>query len=150
LFKQGRREVFLYKARRLYPLPFHDTYVVFRDVDLEIHGYRNIYLNVKTGAIHQLKGVVVQDGDAVSVIGEFMFSMPSYWRLRIFKWRMRRLMAEDNVLIRERVELGGSSSPACAPAIPESYDLFLDTYKEFAADTRFLEDFSVADLQVAR
>lgn len=133
LFKLDKREIFLYKARRLYPLPFYDTYIVFREYIPAEEGYHNVYLNVRSGLVHYLQARTVCCGETSSVIGEYVFSLPSYWRFfpRLFYWvfkrRMHEVMEEDNIWFRSRMSSHGEiNSQACAPVIPESYDLLND------------------------
>ncbi len=134
LYKRGQREIFLYKGRRLYPLPFYDTYIVFRNYDGS--GYRNVYLNAKTGQMHFLAGQAIPKGDNTVTIGEYVFEMPRYWRFfpklffNLFLKRAHKLLEEDNQWQAERIALGteeGKDSP-CAPVVPEFYDLFDDFF----------------------
>jgi hypothetical protein len=131
LYKQGRREIFLYRARRLYPLPWFDNYVVFRDWRPEQAGYCNLYYHVSSGRRHYLDSFIKERPDGgVELIGEFIFELPFYWwRLRnvffwIFKKRMRTLVAEDDALIRERLAMKNFESGNCKPRVPEAYDMF--------------------------
>ena len=135
LYKRDRREIFLYKARRLYPLPWYDHYIVFRDNDASGTKFWSAYHNVKSGHTHYQSGNVECHGETTSLIGEFVFALPSYWRrfpeffLWIFKRRMRGLMDEDCAWIGERMRVGAAaSSPGCAPVVPERYDLYEDLF----------------------
>jgi hypothetical protein len=139
LYKSGVREIFLYKARVVYPLPFYDTYIVFREHRADENGYRNVYLNVKTGKIHLLRGTVVQMEDGIcSIRGEFLFSVAGIWRYfpRVFEWifrrRMRAVFEEDNEWFRGRLLHPEINQEACAPEIPAAYDLFQDLFDDSA------------------
>lgn len=146
IYKRGERAIFLYKARRLYPFPFYDTYIVFREfVD---NGYYQIYLNTKTGAVHYLRGISKEHGELSSQKGEFVFSLPMYWKLCpslffwIFKKRMSRVVKEDVEWFEERMKFN-INSKACAPVVPENYDLFEDLFKDGVlpkSDVHFVED----------
>ncbi len=134
LSKQGRRSVFLYKARRLYPLPIYDYYVVFREDRPEQHGFRNVYINSKTLAAHSLDVRTEKHGDLAVAVGEHLFSLPSYWSilpkifmqafLVLYKWRMDKILDEDFEWIYERMIKEGAAGPSqCAPAVPLNFDL---------------------------
>jgi hypothetical protein len=152
LYKLGNREIFLYKARRLYPFPFYDTYVVFREYVKADGGYSTLYLNVRSGAVHHLKGWVVDHGETCSIMGDFVFTLPSFWRLFpklffwVFKRRMKAIFDEDCQWFKGRMaEDASPDSPGCAPYVPETYDLFLDLFKNDtvpAADIKFHEKVS--------
>src|SRR5579883_1850728 len=131
LFKRGSREIFLYKSRRLHPLPFFDYFVVFRDYRPQQLGYRNVYYHIRTGSMNFLDSTVHENADgSIELIGDFVFTLPSYWRfaprlfLAVFKRRMRGLIDEDNVLINERIRMGGFETAPCKPEVPDTYDLF--------------------------
>lgn len=132
LYKSGHREIFFYKARILYPLPFYTPYIVFREYVPERQCYDQIYQDLRSGRVHYLSGSHASLGDTVLGTGEFWFSVSSFWRYcpRLFFWlfkrRMRGVMEEDNRMIRERMRLGLASHAECDPRVPESYDLYAD------------------------
>ena len=136
IFKRDHREIFVYKARLLYPFPFHDTYIVFRENIPGQHGYRNIYYNLKNGRIHYLNAYTTQKDETAILAGDFLFCLPSYWRFipKLFFWffkrRMNGLMDEDSEMIVERIRRQKADSPTCAPQIPEQYDLFDALFQE--------------------
>ncbi len=137
LNKKGLREVFLYKARVLYPLPFYDHYVIFRNYEPQQNGYKNVYLNVRTGQLNYLSGYVIQKGKSSLLMADYLFNMSWYWRffpgffLWVFRRRMRSVMDEDNQWIYERMKQKEPySNKACAPVVPEEYDLFKDLFKD--------------------
>lgn len=140
LFKSGDRQVFLYKARRLYPLPFYDDYIVFREDRPAQRGFRHVYVNAKSGGVHTLDAKLKSEGDWTWVEAEHFFSLPSYWHflpkffLRIFlwiyRWRMDKVFDEDNEWIYELMTKKNlPSTNVCAPVVPENYDV-LDKYFE--------------------
>lgn len=149
LYKNTERQVFLYKARRLYPFPFFDYYVIFRQ-DLP-DGYRNVYVNAKSGHMHTVDCKVEAQGDETWITGDHLFSLPSYWGLfpklfpQIFLWiyrkRMDEIMDEDLEWIYERMTSEDLAPvDACAPAVPETYDIMDEFFKHEAfgkADARF-------------
>ena len=148
LFKNNDRQIFLYKARRLYPLPFFDYYFVIRED--RPSGYRNVYVNAKTGHIHSCDCTVESQGEKTLVVGDHLFSLPSYWGLltklfpRLFLWiykkRMDQIMDEDLEWIQERMTTEYPSVDTCAPAIPDSYDIldqFFENETSRTADARF-------------
>ncbi len=131
LYKQGSREIFLYQGRRIYPLPWFDHFIVFRDYQPEQNGYRNVYYHVKSGTMNFLDSYTREKPDGgIELVGKFVFTMPFYWRffpklfLYVFNKRMRKLIDEDNVIINERMRMQGFETPGCKPTIPERYDLF--------------------------
>ena len=147
LQKHGNREVFLYKARRIWPLPFHDIYVVFREYLPEQHGYRNVYLNVRTNVAHYLNGINYGDANHSVSVSEYLFTLPDYWRLfpKLFVWvfvkRMGRIVREDNEWIEARMQHNAPpTGVACAPQIPPAFDLLDSLYPARTlpvADARF-------------
>lgn len=149
LFKRGSREIFLYKGRRLYPLPWFDYFIVFRDYQPKQMGYRNVYYHVKSGAMNFLNSYTrAKDDGGIELVGEFVFTLPFYWKffpglfLFVFKKRMRGLIDEDNTLINERIRMKGFDTPPCRPKIPDSYDL----YEEFLGSGKLpLADISLLD-----
>jgi hypothetical protein len=136
LFKSGDRNIFLYKARILYPFPFFNYFLIFREDNPKEESYRNIYLDLKSGAKHYLIATVSKDGEYACTVGEYVFTQPEYWRyfhglfFKLFKWRMRRLMAEDNIWLKERMAVGCFDNPQCAPVIPTAFDLCEDIFRE--------------------
>src|SRR2546426_4213159 len=56
IHKAGNREMFLYKARLLYPFPFYTPFLVVREYVAEQNGYRQFYLNLRNGRVHYLNG----------------------------------------------------------------------------------------------
>lgn len=139
LYKNGQRTIFLYKARRLYPLPFCDDYVVFRE-DTPDGGYRNVYIHAKSGCIHSLEAKLESRNGGTVVVADHLFSLPSYCRLfpklfvRIFMWvfkgRMNRIVDEDNQWIYELMKTEASTAnDECAPVVPETYDVLEDFFK---------------------
>lgn len=146
LSKSGERTVFLYKARRLYPLPFMDYYLVFREDRPSQYGFRNVYINAKTGASHTLEVKAEWQTDRALVVGDHLFSLPSYWRylpkffmrlfLQVYKWRMDKILDEDFEWIYERMTREGPPpSGSCAPAIPESYDVLEQAFKKKSSES---------------
>ncbi len=131
LYKRDGREIFLYRSRRLYPLPWFDNYIVFRDWRPEQAGYCNLYYHVGSGKRHYLDSFINETPEGgVELIGEFIFELPFYWwHMRalffwIFKKRMRVLVAEDDALIRERLSMKNFEGAQCVPHVPEAYDMF--------------------------
>lgn len=153
LYKKDRRTMFLYKARCVHPLPWYNHFLVVRDDDPSGTAYRNIYVDVVSGATHYLYAHAVCNGETTSLIGEYVFSLPDYWRWfpRIFFWlfkrRMRTVMEEDNQWIGERMVLGDvTEGAACAPLIPESFDVFRDTVPSdgtLPTAERHFEDYAI-------
>jgi hypothetical protein len=147
LYKNDKRAIFLYKARRLYPLPFYDTYIVFREmID---NGYHQIYLNVKSGAVHYLKGTAADHGDCSSQKGEFIFCVPWFWSFFpnlffwIFKKRITKVVDEDYEWFAGRMNSKQEDCPTCAPVVPDKFDLFEELFKNGVmpkADIHFEED----------
>jgi hypothetical protein len=152
LFKNNQREVFLYRAKWFAHLPFHDTYIIFRNYEPVQHGYRNIYFNIRSGLVTYLDARVERKGDSTLFIGDYIFVLPSYWRylswlfLIIFKLRMRRVMDEDNEWIYGLMtRKTAMDNPVCAPVVPAKYDLYDDLFADdvFAtADVR-MSDYSL-------
>lgn len=146
LYKNGNRQIFLYKGRRLYPLPFYDDYIVFREDRPSQHGFRNVYIHAKSGHVHTLDVTLKSQGKGTLIVADNLFSLPSYWRflpkffLRIFLWvytsRMDRVMEEDLDLINDRVKQGRMPTidDSCAPTIPEVYDILDDFFKKDASE----------------
>ena len=137
LYKRGNREIFLYKGRWLYPFPFYDYYVVFREYHPEQYGYRNVYLNVKTGLAHYLLARTDREGETPLMVSDYLFTLPRHWRFfpRLFFWvfkqRMAWIMKEDNNWLYERMAQGNpETNEACGPVVPEIYDTFDDLFKE--------------------
>ena len=138
LYKKGNREIFLYKAWKLTPFPFFpDIYVVFRDYLPAKNGYRNVYLNVKTGQTHYLHGYLEDNAPYATTVGEFLYTLPSFFKFfpnlffRFLKLRGKRVLEEDNVWMVERMaQESPVNSAACAPEVPETYDLFDDLFKD--------------------
>ena len=136
LYKEGKREIFYYKSRCLYPLPIFEHYLVFRDYPTD-HSYRNIYINIRTGQAHLLNSAVYSEGEVMLNVSDYLFSVPSYWRLfpKLFLWvfkkRMRRVLDEDNewnMELNKAENLVDNST--CAPAVPESFDPFDHLFKD--------------------
>ena len=144
LYKNGVREIFYYRARTIYPLPFFTPFIVFREYHPEQRGYRQVYLDLKSGRVHYLNGKNEQHGENVLGTGEFWFQVSWYWKYFpglfawLFKKRMRSVMNEDNVMIRERISLKGMDNANCAPALPERFDFFEDMMKNGYPETPFL------------
>lgn len=145
LFKDDKREIFLYKARRLYPFPFYDDYIVFREDVPSQNGYRNVYVNTKSGHVHTVEVKLESQGDRTLMVGDHLFSLPSYWRflpkffLRIFlwvyRWRMDQILDEDHGLIYESMKMGcPPTDDSCAPVIPETYDVLDVFFKKEATE----------------
>lgn len=135
LYKRGGREIFLYKARPFFLWPFPQTFIVFREYLAAGDGYRNIYLDTQTGQCHYLNGYAFRKGDSTVSIGEFLFSLPSFWRLFpslffwIFRQRGMKVFEEDNWWLAERLAAGNvPAHEVCAPEVPEGYDLYDDLY----------------------
>jgi hypothetical protein len=158
LYKREHREIFHYKSRRLYPLPFFDDFIVFRDYRPEQMGYKNIYYHIKSGRMNYLNSYTKEKPDgSVELSGEFVFELPFYWKFApwfffwAFKKRMGGLIKEDNVLIKERIQMKGFDTKPCRPLIPESYDMFDAFYGDTlpAADSRFLDRTLYPDLEEA-
>ncbi len=147
LYKKDRREIFLYKARFLFPFPFYATYIVFRETKPEQTGYFQTYLNVKTGRVNTLNSRMERNGSTGTIIGDFVFEVPRYWRFitplfyALFKRRMRSVMHEDNKLIDDRLERKVIDTEACAPFFPEAFD-FLQSE---LCKTKPAPDFSFED-----
>ncbi|MGA2052317.1 MAG: hypothetical protein ABSH19_03290 [Opitutales bacterium] len=136
LFKSATREIFLYKSRLLYPLPFYNTFIVFREMTPATGSYRQIYHDVNSGRTHFMRGVNEQlEGGIVRGTGEYWFDVPNFWRFFpglyfwLFKKRMRKVAKEDNVMMRERILHGVYSRPACSPPVPDTFDLLDDLTK---------------------
>lgn len=153
LYKSATREMFLYKSRLLYPLPFYNTFIVVREMTPATNSYRQIYHDVHSGRTHFMRGVNEQLPDGiVRGTGEYWFDVPDFWRLFpglyfwLFKKRMRAVAIEDNVMMRERIQHGVYNRPACAPEMPENFDLMDDLSKgglpdpAFSFADRFFED----------
>ncbi len=145
LSKSDERTIFLYKARRLYPLPVYDYYIVFREEMPSQYGFRNVYINAKTGASHTLEVKAEWQVDRAIVVGDHLFSLPSYWRwlpkfflrlfLQVYHWRMDKILDEDFEWIYERMTMEGPpASGSCAPAIPESYDVLENSFKKKSSE----------------
>jgi len=132
LYRAPGREIFHYQARILYPFPLFTDYIVMRNEVPERHGHEQIYLHVKSGRVTFQRSTTMRDGDKTQVIGEYIFDVPSYWRpfsgifFWIFKYRMRKVMWEDNEQIVERMRSGIRDNPTCAPSVPTTFDLFED------------------------
>lgn len=135
VYKTGNREIFLYKARVLYPFPFYNMYLVFRDYVPEQNSYRNIYLDLKTKRVNYLDGYIREQGEDIFAGGNFVFELPGYWKYfswlfpRVFQKRMMSVIEEDNEHIRERIQMKGFENESCAPKITE-YDLFKDLFRD--------------------
>src|ERR1700722_3040245 len=153
LFKSETREIFIYKSRLLHPLPFFNTFIVFREMTAATASYRQVYYDIKTGRTHYMRGVNEQLADGVvRGTGEFWFDVPDYWRFFpglyfwLFKRRMRSVAREDNVRMRERIREGIFNRAACAPPVPELFDfleaLMKDGYPQpaYTFSDRFFED----------
>ena len=135
VFKQtSDRLVIFYKARIMYPFPFYNNYVIVRKNLPDQFGYEQIYYDIKSAKTHYLKAVTINNGETSSIIGDFLFDVSPVWKVvpglffKIFKLRMRRVMNEDNIYMRERLLNGQKSNPACEFKIPDEYD-FLDDFK---------------------
>lgn len=134
LYKSGNRMIWLYKSRVLYPFPFHNMFLVFREQDLENDRYWNLYYDLSSGAVHYLKASVERRG-ITRPPSESTSSLSPIWRLMprlffmIFNWRLKRIMDEDSRWIQEWMEQGGIDNRACAPPIPEAHDLFDALFK---------------------
>jgi len=134
LHKSEKREIFFYKARIIYPLPFFRKFLVFREYQPEVGGYRQVYYDLSTGGITYLSAFTRhnKDRDSYSCMGEYIFSVSWYWKLwpRLFsiimKQRMGRVIEEDNELVRGRAEVGGKERLACAPKQVTTFDLLDD------------------------
>ena len=146
LSKSGPHAVFLYKARRLYPLPFYDHYVVFREDLPNQQGFRNVYVNAKTSATHTLDVKIIRNGDGAIVVGDHLFSLPEFWRhlpkifmnffLVIYQWRMDQVLDEDFEWIFERIQNEKTpGSGNCAPAVPADYNLIQSVFEKKLADS---------------
>jgi hypothetical protein len=153
LYKSGRRQIFLYKTRLFPPLPFCESFIVMREEMPEQAGYRNVYLHVRTGRVNYLDGSTVQGKETVEGIGEFWFEVGWPWTwlpgvfAALFRRRMRQVLEEDNVLMRERIKLGAFSSERCAPPQPKEYDFYVDMMKDgFPKPARSYEDRKLDDL----
>ncbi len=149
LYKRENREIFLYKSRRLYPLPWFDYFIVFRDYRPEQLGYRNVYYHLKTGRVHYNNSYTrsTEDG-GIELVGELVFDLPFYWKYAsglffwVFKKRMRGLIDEDNIAINERISMKGFDTAPCRPRVPDSFDFFEEFFGDRdlpVADIRFLD-----------
>lgn len=134
--KDGLDSVFFYKARVLYPFPVYKSYIVVRRELPEQWGYEQVYHDLASGKTHFLKAITVQNLETCSIVGDFEFDVASFWRLFprifffIFKMRMRRVMAEDNIYMKERVRSGVSTQINCEIEVPQSYSLLLEYKKQ--------------------
>lgn len=146
LSKSGNNSVFLYKARRLYPFPFYDYYIVFREDRPLDHGFRNVYVNTKTGATHTLDVKTYKRGEEATVVGDHLFSLPAYWRwlpkicmnffLKVYQWRMDAVLDEDFEWIFERMKNPDNSVTShCAPAVPHDYNIVESVFEKKLSDS---------------
>jgi hypothetical protein len=130
LLRQGRREVFLYKTRFLYPLPFYDTYLAAREYEPSGEGYRTVYYHVRSGRVtyHEAKGTVHEGVSAF--YGSYVIELAGFWRLwpALFRFlffrRMRKIQEEDREWLHERARAAGSLGPGCGPEVPPAFDFF--------------------------
>lgn len=151
IHKDGRRCLFLYRARPLRLAPWTDDYIVFREVSEDGAGYLHAYLHVKTGRLHRLEARTIPNGETTLMTAEFLFELSDWWRLFprlffwIFRWRMRRVMHEDNAVLREWLELGRIPRGPCSPEVPETFNLIDTAFPGGAlsreADVRFEDHF---------
>ena len=137
LHKEGSMEIFFYKARIFYPLPFYNYYICFREAIPSQNGYRQVYLDLRTGKTHFLDSRTLDEGSTVSILTDFRFAVSQWWKLwpglfgRLYKRGMREVIREDCDHLRERIQLGAfSNDKACAEiCVPEKYDFYLDYFK---------------------
>jgi hypothetical protein len=129
LSKDGPREIFLYEARMLYPLPFFRTFIAFREYKPEQKGYVQYYLHPKTGVVHYLTTKTISEEGVTKVIGEFSFEVSRFWKffprlfIRLLSFRMREVKEEDDEWIETRLEEGVFENKSCLPEIPERFNL---------------------------
>lgn len=134
LYKKGSREIFFYEARILFPLPFTRRYIVLRNYEKELGRYRNLYHDLKSGLNTYLDARVINNGESVSMLSDYLYELPDYWRpfkkifFAIFKSRMRVLAEEDNEMFLARMKNGFWENPACAPLVPQEFDLFTECF----------------------
>jgi hypothetical protein len=152
--KSENKEVFLYKARLLYPLPFFITYLAIREYLPEQIGYRQVYINLKNGQKSYLSSSVVQNKETVSIIGDYRFYVSGIWKLCprllfwIFRMRMKKVMDEDNEVIREQIALGDFKGVAnCQGMAATTQDVFAKHFQKTMPDAELkFEDYAYADL----
>jgi len=138
LYKSGGREIFLYKTRVIYPFPIYNTFIVFREQAPEQAGYKQLYINIKNGRRHFLSSKNEELEDRVRGTTEFWFDVPAYWGLapklffRLALGRMKAVADEDDVMMRERMEHGAYSRPACTPDVPPAFDFYHDVMEKGA------------------
>jgi len=143
LYKKDLREVFFYKARVLYPLPIYRRFLVVREYVPEQFSYKQVYYDLTNGRIHYLNGRNIKKEKSVVGVAEFWFSVPAFWGLFpqlfawIFKFRMRSVMKEDNVMIRERIRIGGVASGRCAPPIPDAFNFYEELMGKWPPPAKF-------------
>lgn len=136
LAKDGVREIFLYKARMIYPLPFYRTFIAFREYLPEQEGYHQIYLHVNSGAIHYLNSRTEGDDHSSRTIGTFYFEGSRFWKYfpglfkKLFTWRMRSVSHEDRDWMSERIRIGVFENKGCMPQIPDCFNLMDDFLKK--------------------
>ena len=151
--KDGFESVFYYKARMLYPFPIYKNYILVRRELPTQWGYEQVYYDLSTGKTHFLKAVTVENGETNSIVGDFEFDVSTIWMrfpklfFFIFKLRMRRVMNEDNMYMKERMHLGVSKQVNCEIKVPETYSLFADYRKENPEENRIdFQDHVLVDL----
>jgi hypothetical protein len=136
LFKDGKREIFLYKARLIYPLPFYRTYIAFREYLPEQRGYHQFYLNVGTGKVNYLNNSTTMKGPFAVGSGTFVFESSRIWKWipwifkKLFAFRMRAVQSEDNIWMAERMKNGVFEESACATPVPEKFNLMDEFLKD--------------------
>ena len=60
---------------------------------------------------------------------------------------MNRLMKEDNVMIRERMKIGGATSMACAPAVQDAFGFYEEQINKWPPPAKFkFETYAYEDL----
>lgn len=152
--KTADRSVIFYKARVLYPFPLYNNYIVVRKELAADFGYEQVYYDTNSGKTHYLKAVTVNNGATTSIEADFIFDVNPLWKLFpqlfffVFKLRMRRVMNEDNIYMRERVRLGTPTHNNCEVTVPENFSL-LDEYKDKADLTKKFDfkDHVLTDLE---
>lgn len=137
LHKEGNREIFLYKARYLFPLPFGKSFIVFREYTPETKGWRQFYYDIKSGRVnYNFTGVIEREDGSVVTYGNCLIPVSPLWRLfpRLFVWlfkvRVDAVADEDEDMMRERINLGGFDNRACAPPDEASYDFIRAALKD--------------------
>ena len=151
--KTGNKEVFFYKSYLLYPLPFYSKYLAVREYIPEQFSYRQVYYDLKNGHVHYLDSRNIQKENTVIGIADFWFSVSPLWRFFpnlffwIFKRRMNCLMREDNEMIKDRIQNGGATAAACAPAIQDAFGFYDEQIKKWPPKAEFeFETYGYEDL----